>query len=54
MYAYDANFAKVLFLIACIALCILGIVAVIQKATLQGLAWIAVALVVLGFYNLTP
>ena len=54
MYA-TIEHARLAYLIACIALVILGVVAITQKATLQGLAWIAVATISLGLWlSLTP
>ena len=47
--------AKVCYLIACIVLVACGIVAVVQKSTLAGIAWIATAVAVLGlWFSITP
>ena len=51
----SADTARNCYLIACIALVICGIIAIVQKSALQGIAWIALAIAILGLYmTITP
>jgi hypothetical membrane protein len=53
---FDANFtnADIIFLFAFIGLMVIGIIMVVQKAMLTGLALIATALIPLGLMFVTP
>lgn len=53
---FDVNYttADLLFLFAFVGLLIVGIVSLVQKATFQGVAWIALGLIAFGLMFITP
>lgn len=54
VFGVDYTTADILFLFAAIILVIVGILAIVQKSVVSGIAWIALGLVPFGLMLITP